>query len=130
MFTNSRVVWDSSTDSQPTRQNQSMTLMIDYRLSSENFSFYSSFLLQSLTNSSLQSDCLLPAVSTVICDCFVQPDTELLSPEISEIWVWGSGYEKNREQLRAQEISTEKNITAVDADIFTRALRSHVLIKD
>lgn len=107
-----------------------MTLMIDYRLSSETFSFYSSFLLQSLTNSSLQSDCLLPAVSTVICDCFVQPDTELLSPEISEIWVWGSGYEKHREQLRAQEISTEKNITAVDADIFTRALRSHVLIKN
>lgn len=103
----------------PTSQNQSMTSMIDYHRSSETLNFYSSFLLQSLTNSSLQSDCLLPAASTVIRDYFVQPDTELLSPEISEIWVCGSGYEKHREQLRAQEISTEKNITAVDADIFT-----------
>ncbi|KAL1274309.1 hypothetical protein QQF64_027123 [Cirrhinus molitorella] len=84
----------------------------------------------SLTHLSLQSSCLLPAVSTVICDCFVQPDIELLSSEISEIWACGSGYEMCREQLRAQEISAEKNITAVDADIFTRALRSHALIKD
>lgn len=78
--------------------------------------------------------CLLPTVSSVIFDCFVQPDAELLSPEISEIWVCestaGPGYEMCREQLRAQEISTEKNITAVDADIFSRALRSHALIKE
>lgn len=58
-----RVGWNTSIDSQPTRENQSITFMIDYCLSSETFSFYSCFLLQSLTHSLESPERLSPPCS-------------------------------------------------------------------